>query len=215
MTLPEVESLKEHIDRELPKELKIPLTQREFNMLLSNDIRDFCGPDDLRILFRVSETESALQLCGNILFGPILSKLPPSDGTEYSFVELWDANIRKPLELLILNSTFIRNSSRNMSTGSDRPDYGLILNHVCPFRGEEKSPNKNEDPKYELGSKFVWTYNPAPYVLGKTSCLFHRLLCNGSLVTLLHAKRDFCCCRLLCQWISCNIRCHLPASRGL
>jgi len=55
-----------------------------------------------------------------------------------------------------------------MSTGNDQPDYGLILNHVCLFRGEEKSPSSNEDPKSELRNKLVWTYDPAPYVLGKT-----------------------------------------------
>src|SRR2546423_405732 len=94
------------------------------------------------------------------------------DGTKYSFVELWDVNIRKPLELLILISTFVRNSSRNMSTESDIPDYGLILNHVCRFRGEEKSPSNNKDPKSELGSQLVWIYDPASYVLGKPSCFF-------------------------------------------
>src|SRR5437762_6050287 len=54
MSLPDVEYLKEHIDKELPEEIKIPLTQREFNMLISNDISDFCSPNDLGILFRVS-----------------------------------------------------------------------------------------------------------------------------------------------------------------
>src|SRR5206468_3748614 len=123
--------------------------------------------------------------------GPILSKVPPYDGTEYSFVELWDANIRKPLEILVYNSTFVRNSSRNMSTGSERPNYGLILNHVCPFRGEEKSPSNKEDPKSELGRKLAWTYDPAPYVLGKTLCLLHRLLCQWTSGNLLHTKRNF------------------------
>ncbi|CAB5388701.1 unnamed protein product [Rhizophagus irregularis] len=113
-------------------------------------------------------------------------KLPPRDGTECSFVELWDANIR---EHLIPDSTYVRNNSRNMGTGSDRPDYGLILNHVCLFRGEEKSPSDNEDPKSELRSKLVWTYDPVPYVLGKILCLFHGYYANGPL------KHNFCCHR--------------------
>jgi len=81
MILPDVESLKEYIDKELPEDLKIPLTQREFDLLISNDIRDICNSDDVRNLFRISETESALQLCSSILYGLILSKLPPGDGT--------------------------------------------------------------------------------------------------------------------------------------
>ncbi|RIA94884.1 hypothetical protein C1645_734440 [Glomus cerebriforme] len=87
-------------------------------------------------------------LCGKILFGPILGWLPPSGGSEYSFVE-WDENIRRPLELL-LDTTSVWNSSKNTSTRSERPDYGLIINNVCPFRGEEKSPSNNEDPNSEL-----------------------------------------------------------------
>src|SRR3954454_13937755 len=101
---------------ELTEEIKLPLTQREFDALLSNDIDDICSSDDLRVLFRVSETESTLQLCGRILFGPILDKISPLDGSESSFIEFWDANIRKPLEILVYNSTFVRNSSRNTST---------------------------------------------------------------------------------------------------
>lgn len=56
MTLPNVESLKELIDKELTEEIKLPLTQREFDTLLSNDINDICSSSDLRVLFRVSET---------------------------------------------------------------------------------------------------------------------------------------------------------------
>lgn len=37
----------------------------------------------------------------------------------------------------------------------------------------------------------MWTYDPAPYVLGKTLCLFHRLLCQWTSGNLLHTKRNF------------------------
>jgi hypothetical protein len=35
------------------------------------------------------------------------------------------------------------------------------------IQGEEKSPVDPEDPRAELGDKMIWTYDPAPYVLGK------------------------------------------------
>ena len=74
VTLPKADCLKELIDMELPENMKIPLTQREFNTLISNDINDLCGPDDLRVLFRVSETESALHFCDFRLVGTISSR---------------------------------------------------------------------------------------------------------------------------------------------
>jgi hypothetical protein len=117
------------------------------------------------------------------IFSPILNnKIPSDDGTEYSFVGLWDTCIRNPLEHLIPDGVSIRNSSKFTSTKDDRPDYGLILSNVCPFRGEEKSSISTEDPKSELGRKLLWTYDPAPYVLGKISCLFQDVL---------HTKCDF------------------------
>ncbi|GBC04664.1 hypothetical protein RclHR1_00580029 [Rhizophagus clarus] len=131
ITLPEVERLKDFIDEELPEDMKIPLTQREFDTLISDDLIDLYGPDHLGILFRVSETESALKLCFSMLAAPIFYKTPPTDGTEYSFVGFWDSNIRSPLEYLIPNCKSIRNSNKRTSTGDDRPDYALILeNHL-------------------------------------------------------------------------------------
>ncbi|RIA94886.1 hypothetical protein C1645_817365 [Glomus cerebriforme] len=91
----------ERIDKKLPENLKIPVTQHELDILLSTDVRDH-----LKTLFRVSETESTLELC-----------------------------------------------ALKTSTRSERPDYRLIINNVCPFRGEEKSPSNNEDPKSELRKK--------------------------------------------------------------
>ena len=35
--------------------------------------------------------------------------------------------------------------------------------------GGGKSSINTEDPKLELGKKLLWTYDPAPYVLNKTS----------------------------------------------
>jgi hypothetical protein len=111
------------------------------------------------------------------LFPAILgSHNPRNDGTEYSFVGFWDSCIRIPLETLIPDGETVRNSNKGTSTLNDRPDYALILSNACPFRGEEKASISTEDPKLELGKKLLWTYDPAPYVLGKTSYLFQDVL---------------------------------------
>jgi hypothetical protein len=171
-------------------------------MLKSDSITDPCSLDDLRILFRVSDTECATEFCSRVIFSPILyDNVPSDDGTKNNFIAFWDTCIRNPLELLISDGSSIRNSNKGTSTNGDRPDYGFILSNVCPFRGEENSSISTEDPKVKLGRKLLWTYDPAPYVLGKISCLFQDVL---------HTKRDFYNHRLLCPWASSNIHCHLP-----
>lgn len=166
-TIPDIGSLRDFLNSELPEDIKIPISQDEIEMLQSRNITDPCSLDNLRVLFRVSDTESATGLCVRAIFSPILKdKTPPDNGTEYSFVGLWDTCIRDILEYLIPDGVSIRNSNRNTSTRDDRPDYGLILNNVCPFRGEEKSSSSPDNPKSELGRKLLWTYDPAPYVLG-------------------------------------------------
>src|SRR5436190_18319588 len=60
MTLPDVNCLKEHIDKEL--DIKIPLLQADFDGLISTDLEDPCLADDLEILFRISETEYSHKL---------------------------------------------------------------------------------------------------------------------------------------------------------
>ncbi|CAG8529909.1 9250_t:CDS:2, partial [Funneliformis mosseae] len=106
MMLLNVKSLKGLIDKELPEEIKLPLTQYEFDILISNDISDICSSNDLN------------------------------------------------------------NNSQNISLSNEQPDYNLILNHIYPFREEEKLSRNNEDLKFELERKLVWTYDPALYILG-------------------------------------------------
>ncbi|RHZ86668.1 hypothetical protein Glove_48g34 [Diversispora epigaea] len=145
-----------------------PILQYEYDGFLNQSMKNPCTSEDLNILFRISETESACKFIAKIVCAPILNNPPPRNGTKDSYVSFWDVNIRFPLEFLISDGISVRNSSYNTNTFSKRPDFCFILNNVCPFRGEEKSLNNNEDPKSELRNKFCWIYDPAPYILAFT-----------------------------------------------
>ncbi|RHZ82138.1 hypothetical protein Glove_114g70 [Diversispora epigaea] len=166
LTLPEVDELANFLEKPIPENMKMPLSQREYDNFLNPNLDDLCTSEDLDILFQVSKTESAYKFTIKTLGWPILNNPPSEEGTKYSYVSFWDANIRFPLELLISDGKSVRNSSQHTSTFAKQPDYGFIVNHVCPFRGEEKSPINNEDAKAKLRDKLCWTYDPAPYVLG-------------------------------------------------
>jgi hypothetical protein len=47
-----------------------------------------------------------------------------------------------------------------------RPDFALLVQNVCVFRGVEKGPENREDPRAELVDKLSWVYKPAEYILG-------------------------------------------------
>ncbi|CAG8700430.1 14701_t:CDS:2, partial [Ambispora leptoticha] len=164
--LPEVNGLADFLEKPIPDSMKIPLLQHEYDSFLIRNMEDMCTSEDLNILFRVSETENAYGFTSKMI-GPLIWNDPPSrEKTEYSYVSFWDANIRFPLELFIPDGTSIRNSSQHMGIFSKWPNFGFILNHVCLFRGEEKSSINDEDAKAELRDKLYWIYDPAPYVLG-------------------------------------------------
>ncbi|CAI2185039.1 13028_t:CDS:2 [Funneliformis geosporum] len=164
--LPKVDELADFLEQPLLDNMKIPILQHEYNSYLVQGMENTCTPEDLNILFRISDTEDAYEFITKTLSAPIRNNPPSREGTEYSFVSFWDINIRFPLEQFIPDGISIRNSSQKMSTFGKRPDFGFILNHVCPFRGVEKSLINNDDPKAELRDKLFWTYDPAPYVLG-------------------------------------------------
>jgi hypothetical protein len=172
VTLSEVNELPDFLEQPLSDNMKIPILQHEYDSFLIKSMQDTCTPEDLNILFRISNTESAFELITMTLGSPILNNPPSREGTKYSFIHFWDDNIRKLLEILISNGTTIRNSSQHTSTPGKRPDFGFILGHVCPFRGEEKSLVNNEDPRAKLIDKLTWIYDPAPYILGKMCAHF-------------------------------------------
>lgn len=165
-TLPPVNELVGFLERPLSEDLKIPLLQYQYDCLISNNFEDLCTSKDLNILFCVSKFENSFGFYSKFVSASLWNNPPSNVGTEYSFVSFWDNNIRYPLELLLPDGNFVRNTSKHMSTNRDRPDYGFLLSNACLFRGEEKS-FLNEDPRAELGNKLVWTYEPAPYILGE------------------------------------------------
>jgi hypothetical protein len=91
------------------------------------------------------------------------------DGTDESVREFWDNNIRNIL-FSCTHAKNIRHGSEGGEPGQFRPDFGLLLDDVCVFRGEESSRIfTGKHPKDELKDKTRWVYDPAPYILGMKS----------------------------------------------
>jgi len=163
--LPSIEELKLLVDQPLAANEKIPLGSDRFLGLINTTTPvAWCSRTDVESLFR-SESDLGYSALDKIFF--VVSEPPPQSGTEASFHSFWDSNVRSILEILIPVGRSIRDSSRHTATGSLRPDYGFLLRKLCTFRGEEKPPDSNEDPKAGLSNKLAWAYDPAPYVLGQ------------------------------------------------
>ena len=126
-----------------------------------------CSEDDLRRIFRVSEDEEADYLWA-ILKTAIVAGAPDGDGTNASFISFWDDNIRKILSATFAPNKIVRDNNRDTSTNRQRPNFGFLKHGVCIFRGEEKPPHySGNHPKDELFQKLIWTYRPAPWILGQ------------------------------------------------
>jgi hypothetical protein len=166
IALPTRMELSHFLDEPVSEENKFPLSHKHFDALLSPTLHDPCRQEDLELIFRLSETQKCPTL-DTFFYNAVFKGPPPDSGTESAFIVFWDRNVREILEVLVPQGNSIRNTSHNTSTRASRPDYGFLLNNVCAFRGEEKSPSNNEDPKAELSEKLVWTYGRAPYVLGE------------------------------------------------
>ncbi|KAG9294512.1 hypothetical protein G9A89_008622 [Geosiphon pyriformis] len=165
-SLPDSDELATFLEQSLTNDIKVPLLRDEFDTFLVSGYQDPCTAEDLEILFRVSDTESAYTFVTGVLGSAIMTPSPPLDGTKYSFVTFWDTNIRRFLETFFSSGHSVRNTNQRMISNNMRPDFGFILNRVSPFRGEEKAPHSREEAWTELVDKIQWTYDPAPYVLG-------------------------------------------------
>ncbi|KAI9455621.1 hypothetical protein HD554DRAFT_2178403 [Boletus coccyginus] len=161
--LPTIDELASFVDHPLSDDEKIPISINYFNGLLSSplELHDICTPNDVQLLFRPGHGGTLLDK----IFWAVATS-PPYDGTQRAFISFWDNNIRDIVELLLPTGWSIRNSKEHTATMRCRPDYAFLMNNLCPFRGEEKSPQSTADAKQELADKVAWAYDPAPYVLG-------------------------------------------------
>lgn len=150
-----------------------------------------CTEQDALSLFTVTDDEKAESIW-DILWTAI-RKSPPDDNTsENGFISFWDDNIRYIIMIAIVG-TVIRDSNRNMSTGLQRPDFGLLMGGICTFRGEEKpTVYDGRHPRDELVEKLTYTYSPAPYIIGQAQIYVnHKADCN-LLRLLRHWSPDDC-----------------------
>ena len=161
-----------YVNRDLMEDKKIPLSHCQFMRLLSQEVdkKSICSKADLSQHFRHSEDENAGYLWESYLRSTIYRGPPDENGTEASYISFWDRNMRDILAAIITKgqTRCMRHSNRDASTIFKRPDFSLLTGGFCAFRGEEKAPGySGTNPMVELTDKLIWTYDPAPYVLGK------------------------------------------------
>jgi len=101
-------------------------------------IQAMCNLDNVTQLFRSSEDEQA-DVLWTIVKSSLMFSLPDNDSTESSFHEFWDDNIWRLLEVTIPCRT-IWDSNKQTSTALLRLDFGVLIDSICAFRGEEKAP---------------------------------------------------------------------------
>jgi hypothetical protein len=161
-----------YVSKDLTEDEKVPLSHCEFSRLLSQgvDEKNICSEADLEQLFRPSEDENADYLWSIYLFPTIHRSPPDESGTEASYISFWDRNIRDILAAIITEgqTRCIRDGNQDTSTILQRAGFALLTGGICAFRGEEKPPvYSGTHPRDELTEKMVWTYDPAPYILGR------------------------------------------------
>jgi len=143
---------------------RIPVNRSQFKSMLSSSSQDICERQHLECVFTISDAYINHSL--TIWFVSAVLEPPSATSTENIYHAFWDQNISKPLQVVIPEATSRR--EKNWFTETRRPDYTLIIEAKCPFRGEEKSPENPGNPKTELIEKLVgWRYHPAPYILGR------------------------------------------------
>lgn len=129
----------------------------EKTLLSAEDPKTVCTQSDLESIFRRSEDECSTYLW-TLLLPATRSAVPDGSGTEASFHHFWDSNLRAFIGGIANQSKAIRDSNYNLNSETDlvRPDFGLLINGVCVFRGEERAVRfSGIHPRYELCSKLT------------------------------------------------------------
>lgn len=99
------------------------------NLISVGQLHDICTRKDVELLFRPGEIQALTWL----VYPIVLHRLPPTGGTENSFIAFWDENVCQILEVLIPDGQSIRDSNLHTETKKLRPDYGFLLNNLCLF----------------------------------------------------------------------------------
>ncbi|KAK7440826.1 hypothetical protein VKT23_016904 [Stygiomarasmius scandens] len=132
--LPTTAELASFVDRPLSEEARIHISAAHMQALVTNIGEDLRTSDDVKLLFRLSDSEAPLDKIFVAVAGS-----PPAQGTENAFISFWDRNVWEILELLLPDGRSNRNSSQHTAARSLHPDYAFLLRSLCPFRGEEKA----------------------------------------------------------------------------
>jgi hypothetical protein len=157
LPLPPLDDLATYIQGCLAEDDKIPLSEYFMMQLMSVQVnpRAMCNLNNVKRLFRLSEDEQVDVLWtimkSSLTFSPL-----DNDSTESAFHTFWDNNITKLLEVAIPCRT-ICDSNKQTSPAHLRPDFGVLIDGICAFRGEEKGPRYHgPHPKGELIQKLTW-----------------------------------------------------------
>ncbi|KIO07449.1 hypothetical protein M404DRAFT_410434 [Pisolithus tinctorius Marx 270] len=157
--VPPVGHLRKLVEKALDESEKIPLTETMFEFLVGKHTRGGCSVDAASSLFKMGDFNTDCTAIYYAVFEPA-----PNDGcTAYGLVHFWDSNIRSILQILVPYGRAIRDC---LHSGPTHPGFAFILKNVCPFRGEETALDFPNNPKAALIDKFVWRYDPVPYMLG-------------------------------------------------
>ncbi|GMF14494.1 unnamed protein product [Phytophthora lilii] len=117
-------------------------------------------------LFVLDDTAPCMKL-KTLIFGERSLSRVSNGQTKNSYILAWDLAFRCVLDVIFSQARIDRDSCNGSSTGTPRPDFLFMLDGVCVFRGEEKSPDVNISvPTEELRSNLVWGYGDVPYVFG-------------------------------------------------
>ena len=163
---PDIVDLAQYLNGPLSNEQKIPVSED----LLAQMTQSFMNLEalsraDVEVLFRSTEDETA-DFITTVVKTILMLPNPEDADTETSYISFWDRNIRHLLTF-VLNARAIRDGNQSTSTALQSPAFGLLVNGICVFRGEERAPSySGKHPRLELFDKLTWTYDPAPYVLG-------------------------------------------------
>ncbi|KAG8810560.1 hypothetical protein FRC18_003997, partial [Serendipita sp. 400] len=169
IAVPEVVTLLGHLRTPLSEEEKVPISQAEFDHLVTiynpDSPKSELRAENVAALFRDTDDEEAHSIL--VTFESALAWSPPASRTESAFHAIWDNNISRIIGTVLFDGNFIRDSDQNTNTALKRPDYGFLIKKYCLFRGEEKPPDSSDNPKQELIEKLVdFPYQPLKFILG-------------------------------------------------